>query len=257
MPGCGRLHRDGLGCIVSTLIEPVSRRPRTWSPAPRLAIGINLAGSAALVGAGCLAFGHRAPSIRQTLAMLARFRGAKRGANAGRRQATSGDNQPWFAQLASPIRPHSATCSDAAYAPEKRKVGGSIPPLTTTLDPTYGPVTCKDAPEPMPAPGTPSDRDDPLVTVVRCTVVHAGCTSLRRLKAATYALGACHVRCSRGSKPALASCSQVAAGRAWPTILDVSPEHLIRREIQAHPLPAHTPGELGRCCSAMRSKWRR
>jgi [ribosomal protein S5]-alanine N-acetyltransferase len=33
----------------------------------------------------------------------------------------------------SPIRPHSATCSDGAYAPEKRKVGGSTPPLTTTL----------------------------------------------------------------------------------------------------------------------------
>ena len=33
----------------------------------------------------------------------------------------------------SPIRPHLATCNDAANAPEKRKVGGSIPPLTTTL----------------------------------------------------------------------------------------------------------------------------
>ena len=33
----------------------------------------------------------------------------------------------------SPIRPHPATCSDAGYAPEKRKVGGSTPPLTTTL----------------------------------------------------------------------------------------------------------------------------
>ena len=32
-----------------------------------------------------------------------------------------------------PIRPRLATCSDAANAPEKRKVGGSTPPLTTTL----------------------------------------------------------------------------------------------------------------------------
>src|SRR5262245_58319498 len=29
------------------------------------------------------------------------------------------------------IRPHPATCSDAADAPEKRKVSGSTPPLTT------------------------------------------------------------------------------------------------------------------------------
>src|SRR5262249_41492494 len=36
-----------------------------------------------------------------------------------------------------------------------------------------------------------------------------------------------------------------------------NPQLLIRREIQAHPLPAHTPGELVRCCSAMRSRWRR
>jgi hypothetical protein len=42
----------GLGCIVGTLIEPVTRRPRSWSPATRLAIGINLAASAALIGAG-------------------------------------------------------------------------------------------------------------------------------------------------------------------------------------------------------------
>src|SRR5262245_53638258 len=42
----------GLGCIVGTFIEPVTRRPRSWSVATRLAIGINLAASAALVGAG-------------------------------------------------------------------------------------------------------------------------------------------------------------------------------------------------------------
>jgi hypothetical protein len=42
----------GLGCIVGTVIEPVTRRPRLWSPATRLAIGVNLATSAALIGAG-------------------------------------------------------------------------------------------------------------------------------------------------------------------------------------------------------------
>jgi len=41
----------GLGCIVGTLIEPVTRRPRSWSPATRLAVGVNLAASAALIGA--------------------------------------------------------------------------------------------------------------------------------------------------------------------------------------------------------------
>lgn len=42
----------GLGCIIGTLIEPVTRRPRAWTPATRLAIGVNLASSAALIGTG-------------------------------------------------------------------------------------------------------------------------------------------------------------------------------------------------------------
>jgi drug/metabolite transporter (DMT)-like permease len=42
----------GLGCIIGTLIEPVTRRPRSWSAAAGLAIGVNLAASAALIGAG-------------------------------------------------------------------------------------------------------------------------------------------------------------------------------------------------------------
>ncbi len=42
----------GLGCIAGTLIEPVTRRPRSWSPAARLAIGVNLAASAAPIAAG-------------------------------------------------------------------------------------------------------------------------------------------------------------------------------------------------------------
>jgi hypothetical protein len=42
----------GLGCIVGTVAEPVTHQPRSWSPAARLAIGVNLAASAALVAAG-------------------------------------------------------------------------------------------------------------------------------------------------------------------------------------------------------------
>jgi hypothetical protein len=42
----------GLGCIIGTLIEPVTRRPRSWTPATRLAIAANLAASAALIGTG-------------------------------------------------------------------------------------------------------------------------------------------------------------------------------------------------------------
>jgi hypothetical protein len=41
----------GLGRIVGTVIEPVTRRPRSWSPGIRLAIGVSLAASAALIGA--------------------------------------------------------------------------------------------------------------------------------------------------------------------------------------------------------------
>jgi hypothetical protein len=33
-----------------------------------------------------------------------------------------------------PIRRRPASCSDTADAPEKRKVGGSTPPLTTSSD---------------------------------------------------------------------------------------------------------------------------
>jgi hypothetical protein len=48
---CG-LRGDRTGGIVGTFIEPVTRRPRSWPLATRLAIGLNLAASAALVGAG-------------------------------------------------------------------------------------------------------------------------------------------------------------------------------------------------------------
>lgn len=55
----------GLGCIIGTLIEPVTRRPRSWSPITRIAIGFNLAASAALIGTG----------LRHSAAARARQRG--------------------------------------------------------------------------------------------------------------------------------------------------------------------------------------
>ena len=42
----------GIGCVLGTAIEPVTRRPRLWSPATRLAIVFNMAASAALTAAG-------------------------------------------------------------------------------------------------------------------------------------------------------------------------------------------------------------
>ena len=42
----------GLGCIAGTLVEPVTRRPRTWSALTQLAITANIAASAALVVTG-------------------------------------------------------------------------------------------------------------------------------------------------------------------------------------------------------------
>jgi len=41
-----------MGCVLGTAVEPVTRRPRTWSPATRGAIVFNLAASAALIVAG-------------------------------------------------------------------------------------------------------------------------------------------------------------------------------------------------------------
>jgi hypothetical protein len=42
----------GLGCIAGTLVEPVTRHPRSWTRATRLAITVNLVMSVALAGAG-------------------------------------------------------------------------------------------------------------------------------------------------------------------------------------------------------------
>ena len=62
-PGAGAVCAAiGLGCIVGTVIEPVTRRPRSWSGATGLAIGVNLAASATLIGAGAW---HVATARRQ------------------------------------------------------------------------------------------------------------------------------------------------------------------------------------------------
>ena len=42
----------GVGCVLGTAIEPVTRRPRSWSAATRLAIAFNIAASAALTMTG-------------------------------------------------------------------------------------------------------------------------------------------------------------------------------------------------------------
>ena len=42
----------GIGCVLGTAIEPVTRRPRSWSAATRLAIAFNIAASAALTMTG-------------------------------------------------------------------------------------------------------------------------------------------------------------------------------------------------------------
>ena len=42
----------GMGCIVGTVIEPVSWQPQSWTPWTRLAITCNVAASAALTWAG-------------------------------------------------------------------------------------------------------------------------------------------------------------------------------------------------------------
>lgn len=42
----------GLGCILGTAAEPVTWRPRSWSPMTRLAIVANLTASVALAAAG-------------------------------------------------------------------------------------------------------------------------------------------------------------------------------------------------------------
>jgi hypothetical protein len=42
----------GIGCILGTVVEPVTWRPRSWSPMTSAAIAVNVAASAALTIAG-------------------------------------------------------------------------------------------------------------------------------------------------------------------------------------------------------------
>jgi hypothetical protein len=42
----------GMGCLAGTVIEPVTWRPRSWTPWTSVAIACNVAASAALTGAG-------------------------------------------------------------------------------------------------------------------------------------------------------------------------------------------------------------
>lgn len=42
----------GVGCLAGTLMEPVTYLPRSWTPAVRTAIAVNVAASAALAAAG-------------------------------------------------------------------------------------------------------------------------------------------------------------------------------------------------------------
>jgi hypothetical protein len=57
---------------------------------------------------------------------------------------------------------------------EKRKVGGSTPPLTTTHSPVQSFVTCRDVAGLFACAGMPSDLGSSLMTVVRRWIVHAG-----------------------------------------------------------------------------------
>src|SRR5487761_648956 len=91
------------------------------------------------------------------------------------------------------------------------------------------------------------------VAVLSHTVAHEGQGLSAELSgitgSSTYALRACHVRCSQGSKPALASCSQVAAGGdRW--LLTAVRGHAWGRRSESgcyHRLPAFQPGD--RPCS--------
>ena len=97
------------------------------------------------------------------------------------RQQTPGHvgRQPAMVSAACwPIRPRPATCSDAANAPEKRKVGGSIPPLTTTLQPSYQSADLRKAATDRRQLRSGIDRRYPSVTVIRRSMVHVGCTKL-------------------------------------------------------------------------------
>jgi hypothetical protein len=69
-----------------------------------------------------------------------------------------------------PLRPRSSQ-------PEKRKVGGSTPPLTTSQLAVCGPVTRLKVSHRWICSGSPCDRDCPFTTVVCYPLGHAECTT--------------------------------------------------------------------------------
>jgi hypothetical protein len=64
----------------------------------------------------------------------------------------------------------------SAKPPEKRKVGGSTPPLTTTLRPGNWPVTCEISSIRDRVAAAADAPPKPLMTVPRRWVLHVGCT---------------------------------------------------------------------------------
>ena len=63
-------------------------------------------------------------------------------------------------------------------ASEKRKVGSSTLPLTTTSQHSTSPLTCAEAVGDRQRPKSQIDRWCPSVAVIRRSLVHAGCTKL-------------------------------------------------------------------------------
>jgi len=110
--------------------------------------------------------GHR------TLAELTRL-GSQTGSQ---RQQTSGHTRRQRAMVSPaswPIRPCPATCSDAAYAPEKRKAGGSTPPLTTVSTITLRPSDQGKRERGLPVVIAMTDSDGPCLSAGRRALSHA------------------------------------------------------------------------------------
>jgi hypothetical protein len=86
---------------------------------------------------GCLRGADHPPraAIGRATAAAARvsIRGAKRGANAGRRQATPGDNQPWLVQLDGPSGHTQQRPATLRMRLKSGRSAVSTPPLTTSF----------------------------------------------------------------------------------------------------------------------------
>ena len=63
--------------------------------------------------------------------------------------------------------------------PEKRKVGGSTPPLTTTVDALLWPLTWMFVSWTQPAALSVGDRPIPPMTLVAPEMLHVGCTTVQ------------------------------------------------------------------------------